>query len=74
MRSSTTQPAPVAIRSRTASLVLSLSLLSLSGTGWAADGMYLELPGLERAEVISAKPGDGMQVATGIAGRCESAA
>jgi hypothetical protein len=73
MRSSTTQDALETIRSRAAGFILSLSLLALPGAGFAADGMYLELPGLERAEITSAKLGDGMQVATGIAGRCEAA-
>lgn len=66
-------PGARAVAKSAVGFVLSLSLLALPGVVRAGDSMFLELPGLERAEVISVKLGDGMQVQTGIAGRCDAA-
>lgn len=66
-------PGARAVAKSTVGLFLALSLLALPGVVRAGDSMFLELPGLERAEVISVKLGDGMQVQTGIAGRCDAA-
>lgn len=73
MRSSLTRGTFMAGRSTSYGCLLSLSLLVLSGTAWAGDTMFIEFPGFERAELISAKLGDGKQVQTGIGGTCEIA-
>lgn len=73
MRSSRTPGAPVAARHTVAGLLLSLSLLGLSEVAWSGDRIFIEFPGFERAEATLVKLGDGTQVQTGIAGRCDPA-
>ncbi len=66
-------PGARAVARSTVGLLLSLSLLAVPAAVRAGDSMFLELPGLGRAEVTSVKLGDETQVQTGIAGRCEPA-
>lgn len=73
MRSSMTRGTLAAGSNICFGFLLSLCLLVLSGTAWAGDTMFIVFPGFERAELISAKLGDGKQVQTGIGGSCEVA-